>query len=71
MYVKKIYKEGKTFHIWQCNYCLMVGTYEQLEKNPCDYYYEPCEYCGMPVECQPDCSGVSNAVALASIDVNN
>lgn len=71
--LRTVYKEkyGKSvFKYWMCNLCNMVGTWEQLENNPCDYQHKVCKYCGKIVECAWNCEGIKKAFELASIDIN-
>lgn len=55
--------------IWFCNYCGLVGTYDELENAECDYVYPPCDYCGETPLCAPNCTGVISAMAGPDVEV--
>lgn len=56
---------GQPGRRWECRYCKMVGTFDELEAVACTYVYPPCESCGETPLCAPDCKGVAEALAGA------
>jgi hypothetical protein len=46
---------------WQCCWCYMVGTHDELQAQACMHVYPPCPYCGQTPECASDCEGIALA----------
>lgn len=54
----RAHEEGDPPRRWRCDYCKIVGLYDEVQAIECTYVYPPCKHCGLSGECAQDCSGM-------------
>jgi len=54
---------------WQCQYCRVVGAFDELIRIECTYQYPLCEHCGQTPQCAPDCPGILRMLTSPGVRV--
>lgn len=58
-------RTAKGEKLWQCQFCGIEGSMEELESNECSYErHTPCKTCGQFPFCAPDCEGITKALTM-------
>ena len=55
-------ESGERTGQWECTYCHMKGTFDELNEIACTHVYPACKYCGLTPICAADCAGILGAL---------